>query len=71
MAHDLDIMEATVTYCCPNTGRAAEATIDLATDDAHQYQPHFCLACRKIHLINCVTGRLLGEKSLVPASDVH
>lgn len=71
MEHAFSIMEATVTYRCPNTGRAAEATIDLATGDTHQYQPHFCLACRKIHLINRVTGRLLGEKPLIPANVVR
>lgn len=66
MAHAFSIMEAPVIYRCPNTGRTAEARIESAATDARQYVPHFCPACRKIHLINCVTGRLLGEKPLAP-----
>ncbi len=57
-------MEVTVIYRCPNTGRRAEAMIESRTSDTRQYQPHFCPACRQIHLINQVSGRLIGDKPI-------
>jgi hypothetical protein len=69
--HDVSIMETTVIYRCPNTGRTAEATIDPSTNDVRQYHPHFCPACRKIHLINRVTGKLLCDKILAETASVH
>jgi len=50
-------------FTCPTTKMKVQHWVD---DDARLSENEFvgvvCAACVKLHLINCRTGKLLGEK---------
>jgi hypothetical protein len=50
-------------FHCPNTGRTVQGLTDETPDPtgARTYISVECLACRQVHLVNLVTGKLLGS----------
>jgi len=53
---------APFVYRCPNTGLRVQGFIaEDPLDDGESYEAITCLACRRLHLVNPVTGRVLGE----------
>ena len=54
---------AAFIYRCPNTGRRIQAlAAEEITEDGASYQPVTCVICRQVHLVNPLTGRVLGER---------
>jgi hypothetical protein len=50
-------------FRCPNTGRRVQGwSADEAPSDGDAYETISCLACRRVHLVNPTTGKLLGEE---------
>jgi hypothetical protein len=53
-----------ILYRCPIAGVQVQGWL---ADDAPEngkgeiYQSMACLACRRLHLVNCRTGRILGD----------
>lgn len=35
---------------------------DASTDEVNTYESVTCPACQRLHLVNKITGKLLGEK---------
>jgi hypothetical protein len=53
---------ATFVFQCPNKGvRVQGWTVEDMSDDDSAYAPVQCTACRQIHYVNPVTGRVLGS----------
>jgi hypothetical protein len=54
---------ATVIFRCPTTGKNVQAWFadDVSADNGETYDPVTCIACRRVHLVNRVTGKTLGE----------
>lgn len=55
---------ANVIIRCPRTGMNVQVRLamDPATDQANDYESVTCPACLRIHFVNKITGKLLGEK---------
>ena len=54
---------AAFIYRCPNSRVRIQALAAKAiTDDADTYQPVACAMCQQVHLVNPLTGKLLGER---------
>jgi hypothetical protein len=54
---------AAFIYRCPNTRVRIQALAAKAIkDDADTYQLVACVMCRQVHLVNPLTGKLLGEQ---------
>src|SRR5271157_1018738 len=49
-------------YQCPATGQNVQGWFaeDVSTAEGESYWPFECLACRRVHLVNPATGRVLG-----------
>jgi hypothetical protein len=52
----------TPIYQCPTTGYRVQGWFpdDHGRDDTETYEPLTCLACRRVHLVNPKTGKVLG-----------
>jgi hypothetical protein len=49
-------------YRCPNTGQTVQGWSATAIDpDERKFEAVTCLACGTVHLVNTVTGKVLGE----------
>ena len=56
-------MARPVSFRCPNSGLMVQSTLSLKAEPNDQrYEPVMCPACRKIHLVNVATGRLLSDE---------
>ena len=54
---------AAFIYCYPNIRVRIQAMAAGAiADDADTYQPVACVMCQQVHLVNPLTGKLLGEQ---------
>jgi len=57
---------AHVLFRCPNTGANVQHSLDDAPSEFerphHEYESVTCLACTRLHFVNRLTGKLLGEK---------
>jgi len=57
---------AHVLFRCPNTGANVQHLLDGGPSGAerspHEYESVTCLACTRLHFVNRLTGKLLGEK---------
>ena len=51
-------------YRCPTTGFRVQGHVPEPTDEGkgEQFEGITCLACKRIHLVNPKTGKLLGER---------
>ena len=60
---------APVLYRCPNTGQSVQAWVaDEPDDDDLTYVQVTCFACAQAHLVNPKTGKVLGARTIRPAS---
>jgi hypothetical protein len=52
----------TYLFRCPSTGCRVQGFVaeEDFSDDAEDYQAVTCLACKQTHLVNPMTGRVLG-----------
>jgi len=48
-------------YRCPNTGYRVQGYVAEDMSDSNTYEPVTCAMCGQVHLVNPVTGALLGE----------
>jgi hypothetical protein len=50
-------------YRCPNTGLSVQGwrADEVSPDEADSYEAVTCIACQQLHLVNPVTGEVLGE----------
>jgi hypothetical protein len=50
-------------FRCPNTGMKVQAwsADDISAGD-DRYEATTCTACRKIHLVNPATGKVMGDE---------
>ena len=53
----------TFLYRCPNTGFNVQGWVadDPAENDDDGYEAVTCPVCRRVHMVNPKTGKLLGE----------
>ena len=52
---------APFVYRCPNTGLRIQAwAAEEVTEDEDAYEPVTCVMCQQVHLVNAVTGKVLG-----------
>ena len=52
---------ATFMYRCPNTERKVQTwTADEVVEHQDTYVSVECLACRRLHYVNVLTGKVLG-----------
>ena len=52
----------TFVFQCPNRGIHVQGwTVEDTSDDETAYAPVQCTACRRLHYVNPVTGRVLGN----------
>lgn len=50
-------------YRCPNTGLRVQGFVaEDVPDDADSYETITCLACQRVHLVNPVSGKVLGNE---------
>ena len=58
----LPLQMATFLYRCPITGLNVQGWVadDPSERDEHSYEPVSCHACRRVHLVNPKTGKVLG-----------
>ena len=50
-------------YRCPNTGHRVQSfSAQEVSDNADAYELVTCTMCQRVHLVNPVTGKVLGEK---------
>jgi hypothetical protein len=49
-------------YRCPTTALNVQGWFadEVADDEEMTYEPVTCLACNRVHLVNRVTGKVLG-----------
>ncbi len=53
---------ATFLYRCPNTGfRVQGYSPNQTSDDDNSYEAVTCVMCKRVHLVNAATGKVLGE----------
>jgi hypothetical protein len=54
----------TFIYRCPITGSRVPADAPEPTDEGkgEHFEPVKCTACKRVHLINPKTGKLIGDK---------
>jgi hypothetical protein len=52
---------ATILFRCPNTKLKVQAWIAEESPDRHVFAPVPCTACTRVHYVNPVTGKVLGE----------
>jgi hypothetical protein len=53
---------ATFVFRCPNKNLRVQGwTADDPSDDDTAYAPVECIACRQLHYVNPVTGKVLGS----------
>ena len=53
-------------YRCPNTGYCVQGFVDdeaLKDHDAGDYLTTLCVMCQQVHLVNPLTGEVLGEEN--------
>jgi hypothetical protein len=51
----------TFLYRCPTTSKTVQGFIaEDVSDDPNAYETVTCLACRQVHLVNPMTGKVLG-----------
>jgi hypothetical protein len=50
-------------YRCPTTALKVQGWFadEVADDEETIYEPVTCLACSQVHLVNRVTGKVLGQ----------
>src|SRR5262245_37851157 len=61
----------TITFLCPNMGISVESSFRDTEDSDEIYERVTCLACRRLHMVNLRTGKILGvRQSSIGASDV-
>jgi hypothetical protein len=55
---------ATLIYRCPTSGLNVQAWFadDPSAIKGETYESLKCLACNRVHLVNRVTGRTLGDE---------
>jgi hypothetical protein len=53
----------TLIFRCPTTGKNVQAWFadDATESDGETYESVMCSACRRLHLVNRVTGKTLGD----------
>lgn len=70
-AHDAS-MERNILFRCPRTGMNVQHRLpdlaDVASNVGNSHVSVTCLACGSMHFLNSATGKLLSEKSRVPAA---
>lgn len=49
-------------YRCPSTGYFVDGKYDEAGEPPPSYVAQTCPACRSVHLVNPVTGKLISEE---------
>ena len=54
-----------ILFCCPSTGQNVQGhlTVEPPADGSRQYEALECLSCRRFHLVNVSTGKLLSDES--------
>lgn len=53
---------AAFLYRCPNTGHSVQGFFaEEVSDDPDAYKSVECLACGRMHFVNPITGKVLGE----------
>jgi hypothetical protein len=56
-------MERQIVFKCPQTGLNVQHRLTEAPEDGAEIHVSVpCPACTRLHLINPVTGKLLGER---------
>ena len=51
-------------YRCPNTGFQVQGySPEQTSDDDSWYEAITCLMCKRVHLVNPTTGKVLGEEN--------
>ena len=57
-------MSRPIIYKCPQTGMNVQHWLPAAPDDEPKgtHRSVVCAACRRLHFINNLTGKLLGEQ---------
>jgi hypothetical protein len=57
-------MSRPIIYKCPQTGMNVQHWLPAASDDAPKatHGSVVCAACHRLHFINNLTGKLLGEE---------
>ena len=54
---------AAFIYRCPNTRLRIQAlAAEEITENEETYHPVTCVMCRRVHLVNPFTGKVLGEE---------
>jgi hypothetical protein len=56
------------SYRCPNTGFRVQSYACIRTSDG-AYEVVTCTICRGVHLIDLVTGKVLGEDKETKVSE--
>jgi hypothetical protein len=54
------LLMATTTFLCPNMGVRVQAWFADNGNNGEVYEQVTCLACRRVHLVNRRTGKILG-----------
>jgi hypothetical protein len=54
----------TFLYRCPNTGFRVQGYAPEQTSDDDVYEVLTCIACKRVHLVNPATGKVMGERSI-------
>jgi hypothetical protein len=58
-----DVVMPPFLYRCPNTSYRVQGFVaEEIPAEGDIYEAVTCLACRRIHLVNPATGKLLGER---------
>lgn len=54
-----------IIYKCPQTGMNVQHWLSATGDDEPKgtHRPVVCAACNKLHFINILTGKLLGQEN--------
>lgn len=52
----------TFLYRCPNTGFRVQGYTPEQTSDDGAYEVVTCAACSRVHLVNPMTGKVMGEE---------
>ena len=55
-------MATTFTFRCPHTKLAVQGWIAGDVLDQTTFEPVQCTACTRVHYVNPVTGKVLGER---------
>ena len=50
------------TYCCPATGYRVQGYVaEEIKEDSNTYESVLCTLCKRLHLVNPATGKVMGE----------